>query len=370
MTYKETLFFIAKCLAVSCGDKNISGLEIQLKEKKIDWGKVVKISTQHYVLPAIYCNLERENLLKYLPSKLKFYMREIYKLNFERNLQIIKQANELNNLLISNGVNPVFLKGTANLLGNLYKDISERMIGDIDLICSKEEYSKAIDILYKNGYTNVVEKKYRIPEFMHHPRLIRGGDLVAIEIHKELLREQYADEFNYELVIKNIKKSKGYKLLNSKNQLIMSILSKQINDYGHYYNDISLRNAYDVFLILRSNKNYDLTNFSRFSKLKNPLDCFIATSQLLFEDSKFLRYHKTKKTEKYLSVFNNLMKNERKRRFRFKLKKIEIFIKIRLYILYKSIFEKEYRKWLLKTLFDREWYKKKLIQIGFYKNKY
>ena len=46
--------------------------------------------------------------------------------------------------VIRNNCTPIFLKGTGNLLANLYEDIAERMVGDIDFIFSKEDYPKAI----------------------------------------------------------------------------------------------------------------------------------------------------------------------------------------------------------------------------------
>ena len=78
-------------------------------------------------------------------------MKHITDLNRERNTQIIAQAQELNSLLLENNIRPIFLKGTGNLLAGIYEDISERMVGDIDFIFSKEDYPKAITILREFG---------------------------------------------------------------------------------------------------------------------------------------------------------------------------------------------------------------------------
>ena len=42
MTYKETLFFIAKCLTVSLEKKNKEIILKKLQSQKIDWDKFVK----------------------------------------------------------------------------------------------------------------------------------------------------------------------------------------------------------------------------------------------------------------------------------------------------------------------------------------
>ena len=142
MNYKETLFFIAKCLTISLEEKNRQEIEVMLKSTDIDWDAVVKVSTAHYVFPALYCNLKHADFLQYLPQELVSYMEHITDINRERNKQIISQANELNNVLLANHITPIFLKGTGNLLAELYEDTAERMVGDIDFIFQKKTIQK------------------------------------------------------------------------------------------------------------------------------------------------------------------------------------------------------------------------------------
>ena len=151
MNYKETLYFVAKCLTISLEDRNKKSIKKQLQSNNIDWDSAVKVSTAHYVFPALYCNLRRANFLHYLPEELVTYMEHITKLNRERNEEIIIQAKELNTLLLANNITPIFLKGTGNLLAEIYDDIAERMIGDIDFIFSKDDYPKAINIIRDFG---------------------------------------------------------------------------------------------------------------------------------------------------------------------------------------------------------------------------
>jgi hypothetical protein len=71
----------------------------------------------------LYCNLKRADFLHYLPTDLVAYMKHITDLNRERNQQIVEQAKEINELLLTNNITPIFLKGTGNLLEGLYDDI-------------------------------------------------------------------------------------------------------------------------------------------------------------------------------------------------------------------------------------------------------
>ena len=144
LNYKETLYFVAKCLTISLEEKNRDEIELILKTTEMDWDAVVKVSTAHYVFPALYCNLKRVDFLKYLPQELVSYMEHITNLNRERNEKIIKQVKDLNSLLLANNITPIFLKGTGNLLVGIYEDIAERMVGDIDFIFSFRSLFKLV----------------------------------------------------------------------------------------------------------------------------------------------------------------------------------------------------------------------------------
>ena len=65
MNYKEILYFVATCLTISLEDKNRLAIQKQLQSDTIDWDAVVKVSTAHYVFPALYCNLKRVNFLQW-----------------------------------------------------------------------------------------------------------------------------------------------------------------------------------------------------------------------------------------------------------------------------------------------------------------
>ena len=362
MNYKENLFFIAKCLTISLEEKNKDEIEIMLKTTNVDWEAVVKVSTSHYVFPAIYCNFKRADFLKYLPVDLVAYMKHITDLNRDRNTQISQQANDLNSLLLVNNITPIFLKGTANLLAGIYEDIAERMVGDIDFIFSKEDYPKAITILREFGYSEVEKLKYYNPETKHYRRLQKENTIAAIEIHKELLIEKYANEFNYSFVEKDRQIINGIFVLSYANKLNLSIIANQINDSGFYYKTMALRNAYDVFLL--SKKTNAKAAVNTLDKLTNPLNCFLAACYEVFDRVDSLEYNKIKKTASYLSVFNSQFTKRKAPKRRHKRIKIYLFIKSRVNILYKSIIYKEYRVWLFNLLTDRNWYKEKIIQLG------
>jgi len=364
LNYKETLFFIAKCLTISLEDNNRQEIEKQLKSTSIDWDAVVKVSTAHYVFPALYCNVKRADFLKYLPQELVSFMQYITDINRERNKKIIAQARELNTLLLANNITPIFLKGTGNLLAGIYEDIAERMVGDIDFIFSKEDYPKAITILTEFGYSDDLKtREYFDPGKRHYRRSQKETNIAAIEIHSRLLdNKKYDYEFNYCFVEKNSQIINDYAVLSFSNKLNLSIIANQINDSGFYYKTMALRNAYDVFLLSKNTNAKDAVN--TLDKLSHPLNCFLAACYEVFNKVDSLEYNSKIKVASYLSDFYSQFTNPIPIKREPIFNKIYIFIKRIFYILYKSIIFKEYRVFIFKSLTDKNWYIQKLIQFG------
>ena len=369
MTYKETFYFVAKCLTITLEPNNKKDIKQQLETTTINWDQVVKLSTTHYVFPALYCNLKRANFLKYLPEDLVAYMEEITNLNRDRNTAIIQQAKELNELLVKNDCTPVFLKGTGNLLANLYEDTAERMVGDIDFIFSKEDYPKAIALLYKNGYERTVKSTGKIDysDIMfakHYPRLFKKENIAAVEVHKEYLIEKHIGEFNYKTTHQSIQTINGVRVLSYANKINLSIIANQINDKRYYYKTIGLRNAYDVFLLSKQTVAHKA--MASLPTLKEPLECFIAAAYEVFNKPTSLKYSTSKATETFLNHFQLQFINPSKTKRRHRLLQLKILFQIRLEILWKAVVDRNTRKWVLYRLSDLKWHQekwKRLLQL-------
>jgi len=363
MTYKEALFFVAKCLTINHEVHNKRIIEEMLKSNTVDWDEVVKLSTAHFVFPALYCNLKRASFLSYLPEDLVEYMKYITDLNRERNEKIIAQAKELNTLLLEHNITAIFIKGTGNLLEGLYEDIAERMVGDIDFLFSPEDYPRAIEILEDMDFTI----NHKIDELLsrkkrHYPRLIHKNKISSIEIHHSLIREKFRHEFNYHYINSNIQLIQDVSILSFENQLSLSIIASQINDFGFEYKNLALRNAYDVFLL--SKKTTAKNAFLKFNTLQHPLNCFLAICFEVFNKPQTLKYTSSRRIEKYLVVFNQYLNNRDLYINNYKKIIIRRAIFNRFTIIYKSFFYKEYRLWILNLITDKKWRKEKLIQLG------
>ena len=236
------------------------------------------------------------------------------------------------------------------------------MVGDIDFIVSKNDYLSTINILLKFRYTRVnIGTRYDFPQFKHYHRLKKDKNIAAIEIHKEFLREEHANEFNFNFIKNDVQNLNGYHVLSYNHQFALSIIAKQINDQGFYYNTIALRNAYDIFLL--SKKTNSKTAFNNLNKLTHPLNCFVAICHNTFNEPESLEYIATTETNLYLNKFKKELEDDLLREKNFKKTERKLFIKQRLTVIKKSFYNKNFRKWLIKRLSEKSWYKEKFRQL-------
>jgi len=315
----------------------------------------VQISTAHYVFPALYLNLQRAGFLHYLPEDLVGYMAHITDLNRERNAQIIAQANEINTLLRNNDITPIFLKGTGNLLEGLYPDIAERMVGDIDFIVEQPVFLKAGAILEQQGYES--KNNINIGLHWHYPRLKHAEKIAAVEVHQKVLKYNIQFKLDIDLFSDVILLENKIFVLNIQNKLLVSTLPKIINDNLYYTKNISLRNAYDIYLLTL--KETFIINRIPSKKTKKKLSDYLSCIELLlgnitiYEDLERNRNNYYKRD--YIKLLENNKLEIRKNKF-FKY----ITLKKNKFLFIERAFKfKSYRKYLLKRIFQLDFYKTK-----------
>jgi hypothetical protein len=345
MTYKKTLFFIGKCLTINHEDHNKIIIENQLKSNDVDWDSIVKVSTSHYVFPALYCTFKKADLLDYLPQDLVDYMQHITQLNRERNIQIIKQAKEINELLISNNITPIFLKGTAFLLQGLYDDIAERMVGDIDFLVEKKEFKKSIELLKNIGYSEFHKNK---PDSTvlnrHYPKMVKEGRISSIEIHYRMVSRKSFSEFDYNFVIDGIQKKDKIHFLSNEDNIIMTCINKHINEYGDVFKGFSMRNSYDLFLLSKiSSPKNSIQKLKKYVELNN----FLFSSYTILNKPSTLDFFNTKKAYRFLEKQLYYLDNPKAKKRSLKWNKFRVTNARRINKLVKSIYDAEHRNYLI-----------------------
>ena len=246
----------------------------QIKTKIIDsqyfWDGIVEMGSRHLVLPAVYGNLKRKNILKLIPVDLENFLKNIYEKNGERNKKILLQIESLNDLFLKNNIDHIFLKGSALLLSNKFDVLNERMIGDIDILIRKENVLKARDLIIKNGYkffNAEINFTKGLIEQRHLNRMTHENQIAAVELHKEVLNGNKIRLLPSEKLFSETVEIGGKKILNFKRLTEHIVLNWRFNDYGVLKKTLSLRVVYDY--INMTNSDYtNVQGINRLSLLK------------------------------------------------------------------------------------------------------
>jgi hypothetical protein len=244
---REIKSHIATILAF---ESNESKLKNQLNSPEMDWDLLVKSSSQLGVMTSVFCRLKQKKLTNYLPKELYTYFDEITEINRNRNQTLLSQTIEISCLLDKHKISHVFIKGIALLAMDCYKNLGERLIGDIDILIDPAQIYKAEQILLECSYESAKltvfgqHKKHR-----HLPRLIHPERIGAVEIHSRILRKNKSNFLKTNDVLKNSQIVSSIRVPDNKTLIDILILSHQINDFGYLYKSINFKSCYDSLVI-------------------------------------------------------------------------------------------------------------------------
>ena len=285
-TSSSTYYLIAKILSHTYDTKL---LYEELKNNKIDWDQLVIIGSQHLILPALYSDFKKKELLELLPQDLKDYLEEIHTINFNRNHSIYNQAQEISKLLQSNTIEPIFLKGVALLTSLHFDDFGYRMIGDIDVLVNSNQAQETFEILKTAGYIEGKGFNYKVHNYRHLTRLIHPEKIGAIEIHTDLLNPKHRSLLRAQDIFKHTQEKNDLIIPSYHYMILHSIYSQQLNNKGHYYFDLSFKIIADC-INLQVYQNQKLLNELMQKKFGSS---FLAHCNFFFDEFKDLEMNQT-----------------------------------------------------------------------------
>ncbi len=151
-------------------------------------------------------------------------------------------------LLDEHKIKPLFLKGTAHLIENLYQDLAERMVGDIDFLVPEQRVDKVVSILKSFGYTKLLENEI-LEKPRHYSRLVHKDYIASVEIHWNLLEQYHKHSLDYDVLFKARQTFEKFATPSYAHQAIHNMLNAQVNDHSYYRGIILVRQLYDGLLL-------------------------------------------------------------------------------------------------------------------------
>jgi hypothetical protein len=238
----------------------LNGVDIN----NINFEKLITLTSGHLMLPALFYNIQKKKAAYLFPEDFIDYIKNIFAINKARNEILLDEAKELSELLVKNNIKHIFLKGTALLLSNVFEDIGERMIGDIDFIIRHKDEEKIKKVLEKNKYySKKPVSSFRFFKPKHLPRRINKNKKIAIEPHLELLSPGWRGVFNSKRLSSAFKEN--VKAIKTPNQSFLfdhCIYAFQIPDKGFFIPYHGHRSIYDIYK-LDCKKNVTIKNTTK-----------------------------------------------------------------------------------------------------------
>jgi hypothetical protein len=364
MTYKESLVFVGKCLTLGIHPERIPEVQQEIREGKIIWEQIVRLSSAQLVLPALFIRLERAGLLKELPSELVEYMQTLTDCNRKRNQQIIHQLQDIAAILNQHGIKPILLKGTAHLLFPLYEDIAERMVGDIDFLVGEEDLLKTAELLMQNGYEPLAKfNPDMIKTAKHYPRLANFNYPAAVEVHRQVVVPPNDKRFNSTHIIREKQKAEipgELYIPSTKHLIIHNVLNTQVNDKAYLKGEIKLRHLYDLLLLSKQeNPQLALNEFGAFPYYTN---AYLAVTSMVFGKPDGIEYRQSRSVRFTLRRYNCFITYPHYLPAIYK-SIIYIFHRLSRYVILpvQSVYRKDVRTGLWFRLSDPKWYKSHVL---------
>ncbi len=351
---------LAKCLTLDIKPERKELLKNVFESADFDLESWVKAASDQFVLPAVYLQMERACLLSVLPKELVDHLAEITQSNRERNRQIMEEVREISAKLVKKGIEPVFLKGSAHLLLNLYIDPAERMIGDIDFLVKDEDVLPAAEILIDMGFKPLTEYNANIHKNMkHYPRMVNYDYPAAVEVHREVVLEPYRKYFPASQILRGKQKVSGMQGLfvpSNRHLIVHNMMNAQFNDKAYKNRVVLLRQSYDLLLLAQREDTQKA--LAEYKTCRNEANAWLSLNAILFELPEKIKYTDSKHVRKYIRRFIWLQNHPG---YLFLFRTVSyIFWRLGRYfsLPLKAVFDKSIRKGLWARLSDPTWYGK------------
>lgn len=216
-----------------------------IDEEKVNWNKLIELSSIHSVCGIIYLSLKEKNIKR---KKLMDYLQ--YRFNKESAFAIRQQIlyDRTLSLFEKYGIKNIVSKGYV--LKKLYPNEELRTMGDMDILICEENSKRTDKILKENGYTvnNL---------FVNEISYTKSG--CAVEVHTSLMDDDLGNDFDYSSYFNEKSKfalpyrGKYTYVLKNEDHLIYLIA----HIAKHFYNEgCGIRMIMDIAVFVKSLNSY------------------------------------------------------------------------------------------------------------------
>lgn len=148
---------------------------------------LIQVSSQHLVTPSLaWCLRDSAGP----DADAQAFFEAALHLNGRRNDQLLAGLARIVRALNAGGIEPMLLKGAAQLVGGIYPLASLRFLGDLDLLVHAPDLHRADDLLKVVGFAPKPDDP--LEDGHHHlPMLHEGQTGIGVELHDGLASKPF-----------------------------------------------------------------------------------------------------------------------------------------------------------------------------------
>ena len=340
--------------------QKVSSIKTLVQTAGIDWQKFVQIASNNYVLQTLYPKFTENGLAGLLPADLQDHLRDIHRLNHERNDDILNYCNNINSILVSRNIIPVFMKGAGNLVDGLYYSQGERIMADIDILTRPDKMEAAAELLIREGYRPFGSfHPAKAKTIKHYPLLLHDDLPAFVEIHRMPVNIQFAAHFDHTAVFREMRpalNAPDLMVMSDSHKILLSFFHSQLVHWGYYHARPSLRELYDLFLL--SHRKDPSMVYSSMPRFRGKAAGYLKVMQKIFDSQQALPDELKGKGNIYLIRHDIALTSPRTGRVLYRILKLwRLFISIPV----SGLFSRNHRLYMMARLKDREWYRRNLL---------
>ncbi len=265
MKKNDSFSLLCRCIQPGTGAE----LEVIAGNSEINWHGLMQAADRHFASTLLYYQLQKKRILHLLPEELKSLLEQIFSLNQQRNRLILSEVNHIASLLNSVGIEPLFLKGCAGLIMEIYDDVGLRIMNDVDFMVDEKELSACVQAMEADGYYPMEEVNLA-EDFYHLNPLIHDNHNIRFEIHKRLDLE-YNPQLDSDTILAQsiVKKVKGgvVRVPEKSHFIIHNLLHHQLFNRGLFEENVPLYQLYDLYALReKDEQELDWKLIERFFK--------------------------------------------------------------------------------------------------------
>ena len=248
-------------------------------EPRSDWTALLQQAAETLTIGTLAAGLARSTDWNALPKEVRDLLSDVLDRANARNEKLRAQALELAGALNAVGVEPIIMRGMANVISGNQAD--GRLISDVDILIPEGKRDRGVETLLSLGYT--IHQGFHGPPFS--VVLARTVDVGMVDIHTSLQPYRLGVGFDRIAPLCQQQDFSGTRVLTPgpTGSMLLNILHDQLHDGDYWRGLIDVRHIAEFPRMVDQGVDWQaLAAFFPDSNARNALEVQLRTAKRLF----------------------------------------------------------------------------------------